>query len=49
VVEGKVLEKERAQEKYEDAVAQGHTAALANEKEEEEGQIEMQIGNILPG
>ena len=49
VIEGKVFEKEKAQEKYEDAVASGHTAALANLTDEEETEIEIQLGNLFPG
>ena len=49
IIEGKVLEKQKAAEKYEDAISQGHTAALAKETDDDEGEIEMQLGNLLPG
>ncbi len=41
IIEGKVLEKRKAEEKYEDAISQGHTAALAKQTDDEEGDIEM--------
>lgn len=47
VIEGKVFSKEKAQIKYEDAVAKGDTAVLA--KESKQGDIKIQIGNLLAG
>ena len=49
-VEGKIFEKEKAEEKYDDAIAQGHTAALANEKKDEDKNtcVELILGNLLP-
>ncbi|CDW72326.1 UNKNOWN [Stylonychia lemnae] len=49
VIEGKILEKQKAQEKYEDAVAQGHTAMMAQEDDQKEEVIKLTIGNLLPG
>ncbi len=34
VIEGKVLKKESAKQKYEDAVAKGNTAVMAKENKE---------------
>ncbi|CDW74212.1 UNKNOWN [Stylonychia lemnae] len=48
IIEGKILEKQKAQERYDDAVAAGHTAALAQEEEDKE-EIKLIIGNLLPG
>ena len=42
------MEKERAKEKYDDAIASGHTAVLAQEDEEKEENIKLIIGNLLP-
>ena len=50
IVYTKVMKKEVAQQKYDDAVAQGNTAAMINEKEVEGQQLhQLDIGNILPG
>ncbi|CDW75216.1 UNKNOWN [Stylonychia lemnae] len=48
IIEGKILEKKKAKERYDDAIAAGHTAALAQEEEEKE-EIKLIIGNLLPG
>ena len=42
----KVLDKEKAEEKYNDAIAQGNTGVISNIKEKN---IEVNIGNIGPG
>lgn len=49
IIEGKILEKEKAKEKYDDAVAAGHTAVMAQEDTEKEDTIKLIIGNLLPG
>ncbi|CDW91779.1 UNKNOWN [Stylonychia lemnae] len=49
VIEGRILEKQKAQEKYEDAVAQGHTAVMAQEDDQKDEIIKLTIGNLLPG
>ena len=46
-VEGKVLRKDRAHERYEDAVTGGHSAMLATQSEE--NRIAMKLGGILAG
>lgn len=48
VIEGKIMEKQKAQEKYDDAIASGNTATLLNESEEKES-LTLSMGNILPG
>jgi Ca-activated chloride channel family protein len=45
-IEAKILEKEKAKEKYDDAIAAGNSAALMNEASPET--LSLQIGNILP-
>ena len=35
-------------EKYEDAVASGNTAVMAEEKEDEKDVIRLKVGNLLP-
>jgi hypothetical protein len=47
VIEAKVLSKEKAEEKYEDAVAGGHTAFMAKESESDPGIIDLKVGNLL--
>ena len=48
VVKGKVFEKEKAQEKYDDAIAGGNAAVLVKEKEDKKDLIQMTIGGINP-
>ena len=43
------MSKEKALEKYDDAVAGGNTAVMAEEKEEEKDMITLQVGNLLSG
>jgi Ca-activated chloride channel family protein len=47
-VEGKVMEKGKAQEKYDDAIAGGNAAVMVKEKEENHDLLEMMIGGINP-
>ena len=47
VIESKLLEKEKATEKYEDAIASGNSAFLM--KEDKNKLIELVVGNINPG
>ncbi len=47
-VEGKIIAKEKAQEKYEDALAGGNAALMVKESEEDKDLLEMQIGGIQP-
>lgn len=46
VIEGKVMEKEEAKQKYDDGVASGKAAVLVEETKKE--LIKMTVGNILP-
>lgn len=45
-IEAKILEKEKAKEKYDDAIASGNSAALMNEAALD--MLSLQIGNLLP-
>lgn len=47
-VEGKVTEKVKAQEKYEDAIAAGNAALLVEESEKDKDLLKMTIGGIQP-
>lgn len=48
VIETRVLEKEKAQEKYEDAVASGNAAVLAERSKKKEQTMTIKLGNLLP-
>ena len=45
-IHAKIMEKEKAKEKYEDAIATGNSAAIMNQTSEEF--LSLQIGNVLP-
>ena len=45
----KVMEKEKAQEKYDDAIAAGNQATMLKESKDKEEQHQLDIGNVLPG
>jgi Ca-activated chloride channel family protein len=47
-VEGKVIKKEKAEEKYDDAIAAGHTAVKMDYDETTKGMMKMKVGNLLP-
>ena len=47
VIEARVMEKERAEEKYDDAVAAGHGAVKMTETKGES--YELSLGNVQPG
>jgi Ca-activated chloride channel family protein len=49
IIEGKILKKEKAQEKYEDAIASGHTAVMAEEDKDEPDMVNLKVGNLLAG
>jgi len=49
IIEGKILKKEKAKEKYEDAIAGGNTAVMAEEKEDEKDVVILKVGNLLAG
>lgn len=46
VVEGRVQEKEKAQERYEDAIAAGDAAVMVQEDEKDKDLLKMSIGGI---
>ncbi|CDW87105.1 UNKNOWN [Stylonychia lemnae] len=46
VIEGKIMEKEKAQEKYDDAIAGGNAAVLVKEKDLNKDLLQMTIGGI---
>ena len=48
-IEAKVMEKEKAQNKYDDAIAAGNLASLARETVSKDKFIELDVGNIQPG
>eukprot|EP00347_Sterkiella_histriomuscorum_P005979 403354535 len=48
IVEGKIMEKQQAREKYDDAIAGGNAAVLVQEKEKNKDLLEMTIGGINP-
>ena len=48
VVEGKILEREQAQEKYDDAIAGGNAAVLVEENKKNKDLIQMTLGGINP-
>jgi hypothetical protein len=48
LVESKIMEKEKAKEEYDDAIASGHSAALMQESEEDKDLLKLFVGNILP-
>ena len=49
VIEATVLEKEKASEKYSDAIARGNTAFKMNQDEQQPDIIKIAIGNLLSG
>ena len=48
VVFTKVTEKEKAKEQYDDAVASGNTAVLAERPKKKEETMMVKLGNLLP-
>ncbi len=48
-IEGKILPKEKADEKYTDAIAAGNTVAKAEYDEKQPDLLKMRIGNMLAG
>jgi len=46
---GKVEEKQKAAEKYDDALAAGHSAAMLMSKKEDPNDFVLQLGNVAPG
>mmetsp|Transcript_30581 Transcript_30581/g.30025 ORF Transcript_30581/g.30025 Transcript_30581/m.30025 type:complete len:149 (+) Transcript_30581:65-511(+) len=49
VIQGKVEEKQKAKERYEDALSKGNAGVMVQEDEEDSEILRMDIGNILPG
>ena len=47
-VEGRVQSKEKAQERYDDALAGGNAAVLVKENEKDKDLLEMKVGGIQP-
>jgi len=47
-VEGKVVSKENAEERYDDAIAGGNAALMVKENEKDKNLLEMKIGGIQP-
>jgi hypothetical protein len=48
-IEAKVMENEKAEEKYDDEIAQGNVAALLKKNKNSFDLHQIDIGNILPG
>jgi len=46
---GKVQEKQKAEDRYDDALAAGHSAVLLEAKEEDPNTFFVQLGNLAPG
>ena len=42
------MNKEKATEKYEDAIAGGHTAVMAEESDSQPETSKIKVGNLLP-
>ena len=47
-IEAEVRDKEKAKEKYDDAMASGHAAILAERDSEKKESMTIRLGNILP-
>ena len=45
-IQAKIMEKEKAKEKYDDAIASGNSAAIMNQTSEDV--LSLEIGNVLP-
>ena len=48
-IEAKVMENEKAEEKYDDQIAKGNVAALLKKSKNSIDLHQIDIGNILPG
>lgn len=48
VIVGEVIEKEKAQQKYDDAMARGDTAVKVQEDEKKKDTLKMEVGGIMP-
>ena len=49
LIEANIREKEEAKEKYDDAIASGHTAFMAEKSEKKKDSMTLKLGNLLPG
>ena len=49
MIEAAIKEKEEAKEKYDDAIAAGNTAILAQKSEKKQNSITLMLGNLMPG
>ena len=43
------MELQKAEEKYEDAIAGGHSAMMMNADKDKKDMLTLNIGNIMPG
>ena len=48
IIEGKIMSKDKAEEKYENAMSGGHTAVMVQESEEHPELVRIKVGNLLP-
>ena len=48
VIQSKIQEKEEAKEEYDDAIAGGHAAIIAEKSEKRKDAISLKLGNLLP-
>lgn len=48
-IDAKVMENEKAEEKYDDQIAQGNLAALLKKNKNSFDLHQIEIGNIMPG
>ena len=48
IIEGKIMSKDKAEEKYENAMSEGHTAVMVQESEEHPELVRIKVGNLLP-
>ena len=49
IVEASIRAKEEAKERYDDAIASGHTAFMAEKSEKKKNSMTLKLGNLLPG
>jgi hypothetical protein len=48
-IESKVMDQDKAAEKFDDAVSGGNAAAMLTQKKDQKDLLELDVGNILPG
>lgn len=49
LVEANIRHKEEAKEKYDDAIASGNTAFMAEKSEKKQNSMTLRLGNLMPG